>query len=120
MNFEAFHNYEEKIGWHYEGWFMPPITANYRFYMSCDDHCILDLAHLPNNVTNSTRLLEITKWTHLRDYFTPPFNSAGISQWVPLTAGEPYYIEAKYKENGGGDHFTVAVEIEQDEVQDHH
>jgi hypothetical protein len=35
------------------------------------------------------------------------------SDWINLTAGEPYYIEGGTFEWGGGDHFSVAVEIEQ-------
>ena len=37
-----------------------------------------------------------------------------------MTEGEPYYLEAKTVENGGGDHFSVAVEIEDDVVGHHH
>jgi hypothetical protein len=35
------------------------------------------------------------------------------SEWINLTAGEPYYIEGGTFEWTGGDHFSVAVEIEQ-------
>lgn len=31
------------IGNVFKGWFVPPASANYKFYMSCDDHCILKL-----------------------------------------------------------------------------
>jgi hypothetical protein len=34
------------------------------------------------------------------------------SEWVDLVEGEKYYIEGDHQEGGGGDHFTLAVEIE--------
>jgi len=32
----------------FEGWFLPPKTARYRFYMSCDDMCQVFLGNTPN------------------------------------------------------------------------
>jgi hypothetical protein len=26
-----------------QGWFIPPATTSYRFYMACDDNCILKI-----------------------------------------------------------------------------
>jgi hypothetical protein len=31
------------IGNVFKGWFIPPATTNYKFWMACDDHCILKL-----------------------------------------------------------------------------
>jgi hypothetical protein len=43
-----------------------------------------------------------------------------ISEWVNLTEGEAYYLEAVTYEGSGGDHFSVAVEIEQSDFVGHH
>ena len=37
-----------------------------------------------------------------------------------MKKGANYYLEASYAENAGGDHFSVAVEIEQSSIQGHH
>lgn len=44
------------------------------------------------------------------------------SEWISLTEGEPYYIQAETFEWTSGDHFSVAVEIEQTDtsVVGHH
>ena len=34
------------------------------------------------------------------------------SEWIALEAGEHYYIQGQHLEGTGGDHFSVAVEIE--------
>jgi len=34
------------------------------------------------------------------------------SVWLALEADQPYYLEAQHAEFSGGDHLTVAVEIE--------
>lgn len=34
------------------------------------------------------------------------------SEWIDLKKGEHYFIEGRHTESGGGDHFSVAVEIE--------
>jgi hypothetical protein len=38
----------------YKGWFIPPATTKYRFYMSCDDHCNLKLGSEPNKIEEPT------------------------------------------------------------------
>jgi len=35
-----------------------------------------------------------------------------VSNWTALTEGEPYFLEADTYEGSGGDHYTLAVEIE--------
>jgi hypothetical protein len=38
----------------FKGWFIPPATTKYRFYMSCDDHCNLKLGSEPNKIEEPT------------------------------------------------------------------
>lgn len=39
-----------------------------------------------------------------------------MTNWLNLTEGEYYYIEAYHIQNTGGDHMTVSVEIEDDNI----
>jgi hypothetical protein len=41
------------------GWFIPPATTSYRFYISCDDFCILKLGTTSNQASNLTTLLNV-------------------------------------------------------------
>ena len=41
MHLEAPYNNGENVGNHYKGWFVPPLSGRYRFYISCDDDCKL-------------------------------------------------------------------------------
>lgn len=97
------------------GWFIAPATTNYRFYMACDDWCRLNLGDTPMNAENTTQINYNTAWNAVRDYWD--INQAGnnpnrTSQWIALEEGEHYYIQGQHLEGSGGDHFSVAVEIE--------
>ena len=94
----------------YTGYFKAPTTARYRFYMTCDDYCLLNFGNEPMNPNNVTKILEFTHWTSYRNYFNIARNR--ISSWVNLTQGEFYFIDARHIQGAGGDHFTVSVEIE--------
>ena len=37
LNFESEWNLGNYLASLYKGWFVPPVDARYRFYMSCDD-----------------------------------------------------------------------------------
>jgi hypothetical protein len=37
LTMESSTNLGDRFGHEYKGWFVPPATARYRFYMSCDD-----------------------------------------------------------------------------------
>ena len=41
----------------YTGFFKAPATAKYRFYMSCDDVCIIELSTVNMNMTAKTNIL---------------------------------------------------------------
>jgi len=43
-NFEVSRLKEDFYGNNLRGYFVPPLTTRYRFYMACDDHCLLDFA----------------------------------------------------------------------------
>jgi hypothetical protein len=52
-----------------QAWFNPPVTARYRFYMSCDDNCILKLGSTPNSLSNLTQLLSVLSDSEYRNFW---------------------------------------------------
>ena len=50
--------------------------------------------------------------TSYRRYVTTSSETSRATAPLALTAGEYYYIEGQYINNGGADYFTVGVEIE--------
>jgi hypothetical protein len=106
---------------HHEGWFIPPKTTGYRFYTVCTDLCRVSLGETPNNVTNPKVIVAQTKIIpHMRNFFEDlEFGKNSRSEWVNLTKGEPYYIVGQHHSKQDYEHFSVAVEID-DQVDDHH
>jgi len=39
-----------------KGWFIPPATTRYRFYIACDDMCHLNLGSTPNSIDDVTEI----------------------------------------------------------------
>lgn len=98
----------------FKGWFIPPASTNYSFWMACDDHCILKLGNtsgLGNDTTDVRDIINIYSWSEWRDYFKADKINR-TSGKIYLEADKPYYLEALHIEGGGGDHMSVAVEIE--------
>jgi hypothetical protein len=54
MSFESPMNVDDHLVNLYKGWFIPPATTKYRFYMSCDDLCNLKLGSEPNKIEEPT------------------------------------------------------------------
>ena len=70
LNMESDWNKGDNIGSHYKGWFVPPTTARYRFYMTCDDKCELDIAPCADTITPLTRLITHTYAEGYKDFFS--------------------------------------------------
>jgi hypothetical protein len=103
----------DHIGYDFKGWFVAPATTRYRFSMTCDDVCRLFLDDTPGSTDNQTKILDTAYGGYRRFHYTAD-NRKRVSDWVNLTEGEHYYINAQHGEWTGGDHLTVAVEIERD------
>jgi frataxin-like iron-binding protein CyaY len=88
--------------------------------MSCDDYCEFFMNLEPGKTDNKTQLLKVRYASNFRDYWRYTDNQNRTSDWVTLTKGEPYYIETLMREDGSGDHLSVAVEIEQTSIVNHH
>jgi hypothetical protein len=91
---------------------VPPATANYRFYMACDDSCRLFLNNQTGNSSSPTRLLSVGNNSPYRNYWINSDAQTRISEWQTLNKGEAYYIEVQHIEWSGIDHLSVGVEIE--------
>lgn len=93
-----------------EGWFKAPATAHYKFMMSCDDHCMLEVHH-----KHMTKLDEPVKLhSNIAVTYREFFRNDGVQRetdFLNMTEGEYYYIKGTLAEWGWGDHMTVGVQI---------
>lgn len=89
------------------------MTANHKFYLACDDKCIVKLSS-SNDPSGAVQIVRLDSWTQYRNY-----REAVSSPWMLLTAGTPYYIEVMHVEGGGGDHVSVGLEIEDTVFSNH-
>lgn len=111
------------------GYFYPPATGDYVFYLASDDNSSL---YLSTDATpeNKKLIAQETVWSNPREYTTsggasalPSKDSSQFTgtQWpttdpvlggakITLTKGQIYYIEVLMKEGGGGDNLSVAVQ----------
>lgn len=44
LSLESEWNFGDHLGGLYKGWFVPPTSARYRFYMTCDNLCRIKIA----------------------------------------------------------------------------
>lgn len=86
------------------GYVIPPVTGTYQFWIASDDASDLRIG---TNATpaSATVKASVSGWTNPYAWTA---NASQQSATISLTAGQPYYIEARHKEGGGGDHVAVA------------
>jgi hypothetical protein len=85
------------------GWLYAPATGDYTFWLNTDDQGELWLS-TNDDPANKVLIASESSWSALNTW------GAGEEQSepIPLEAGKKYYIEALWKEGGGGDHCQVA------------
>ena len=90
-----------KVGQIWDGYFKAPATGEYRFYISCDDACQLRLdsaSPLSMGAPFNPVTIAIRWWaSSWREYMDPPHiddDNQYQSQWIQMTAGEYYKIDA--------------------------
>ena len=105
--FEAGTNTGSNYGQRVRGYFRPPLTGNYTFYIASDDHSELWLSST-DSPTTKTKIASITGYTSVREWTK---YSSQKSAPILLSAGSRYYIEALHKENSGSDHLSVGVDF---------
>ncbi|HAQ99582.1 MAG TPA: hypothetical protein DCR61_09535 [Verrucomicrobiales bacterium] len=111
------------------GYFHPPASGDYTFWLSADDNADLWLS-TDSDPANKHVIAREAGWSNARNWdsvgggsVVEDKNSSGFSatEWpggntITLQAGEAYYIEAIVKEGGGGDNLAVAVEDPNGEI----
>jgi uncharacterized repeat protein (TIGR01451 family) len=95
----------DNYGGRLRGYFIPNQTGRWRFAIASDDNGQLWLS-TDSDPTRKVLVSTCTPWTNALQFGQPEVvQSAPIT----LTSGQRYYIEALYKEVGGGDHCTIAA-----------
>jgi len=122
-------NVWDNYGGQIVGYFYPPSTGDYVFYIAADDGAVLYLS-TDENPANKKLIAQETGWSGTRSYTAVGGGSTVEAkcsqtftgtQWpvkdttyggakITLQANKPYYIEALFKEGGGGDNLSVAVQ----------
>jgi hypothetical protein len=93
----------DNYGGRISGWVYAPATGDYTFWLNCDDNGELWLS-IDDDPENKVLIANESNYTGLNTWGTGEQQSDPI----PLQAGNRYYIEALWKEGGGGDHCQVA------------
>jgi len=119
--------YGENYGVQMVGYFYPPNTGDYVFWICADDNAQLFLS-TDATAANKKLIAQESSWSNPRVWdsagsgdattknsqtFTgtewPTKDTANGGAKITLTKGQIYYIEALMKEGGGGDNLAVAV-----------
>jgi len=119
MHFETPYGNGNKNGNLMRGFFVPPKTTRYRFYMACDDACRLNIALDASQPEVMTEILVNHAATGYRRYFKSHAHGTLISDWISMTEGVAHAIEGRHIDHTWGDHFTVSVEVEQSDIVGH-
>ncbi len=80
-----------------------PITGNYTFWVAGDDGTELRLS-TDTTRANATTIASVPGYSGITEWTKYPQQQ---SSPISLVAGKQYYLEANYKEGGGGDHVSV-------------
>jgi len=87
------------------GYLIPPVSGSYTFWIASDDSSELRLS-TTTNPASATVIASINNaWSDPRQWTK---YASQQSSARTLIAGQAYYIEARMKEGGGGDHLAVA------------
>ena len=107
------------------GWFIPPTSDNYVFFLACDDDSDLYLS-TDATMGNKRVIAQETDWSGTRSWLAVgggTLSQKRTDQWSPdggatipypsgisLTAGQRYFIELVHHNGGGGDNFAVTYQ----------
>ncbi len=105
--FETMFNQGNEYGQRARGYFLPPVSGAYTFYIAADDHAQLSLS-TNDQAVNKRVVASITGDSLSRQWDKYPSQK---SVAITLAAGQRYYIEALHKEGGFADHLAVAVDF---------
>ena len=85
---------------------VPTISGRYTFYVASDDSSELWLS-TDDTEANKVLIASVNGWTSPMQWTKFPTQT---SPDILMAAGTTYFLEALYKEGGGGDHLAVAWE----------
>jgi len=122
-------DYGDSYGDQMLGYFYPPTTGDYVFWIAADDAANLYLS-TNDDPANKKLIAQETGWSNKRSFtaigggstveakcsqtFTgtewPVKDTLNGGAKITLTAGQAYYIETLHKEGGGGDGVAVSID----------
>jgi len=116
-------NYAERVS----GFFIPPESANYVFFVAADDDSDLFLS-TDANPTNKHLIAQETAWSNSRQWVSSGGGSSLTAKrsdqftgtaWptgntITLTAGWQYYLEGIHHQGNGGDGFSATYKFNTD------
>ena len=106
-SFDAPRNLEDNYGQRASGYFLPPASGAYTFYLATDDDSRLSLS-TNDQAANKRMIASIVGDCDPDDWKK---YSSQKSAAITLVAGQRYYIEALHKEGIGRDHLLVGVDF---------
>lgn len=120
-------NWADNYGTQIRGYFYPPASGDYVFYLAADDNASLYLS-TNSNPANKKLIAQETSYSGVREYLSSANSTVAskdssqfaATEWpikdpslggakITLQANQPYYIEALAKDGTGGDHLSAAV-----------
>ncbi|MFH1719362.1 MAG: PA14 domain-containing protein [Planctomycetota bacterium] len=109
--FETPTDFADNFGSRVYGWLHPETSGDYTFWIATDDSSDLWLS-TSDSSADAVVIAGVDGWCPARA-FDGDQGSPGTRQMsapIPLVGGQKYYIQAIYKEGGGGDNLAVAWE----------
>ena len=94
----------ENYGSAMRGFVIPPTTGSYTFWIASDDCGELRISP---DTTQANAVVRASNTNYTDPYVYNAFASQQ-SAALTLTAGQPYYIEARQKQGNGGNHLSIA------------
>jgi hypothetical protein len=95
----------DNYGGRLSGWFVPPEDAQYEFFIRSDDNSQLSLS---TDADPANAVVIASESGCCGPFEEPNIGAPETSVPISLVAGQAYYIEALWKEGGGGDYCDVA------------
>jgi hypothetical protein len=131
--FESPSGWGDNYGVRITGWFLPPQTGRYVFFLAADDEGEFRLS-IDATAANLKLIAHEPVWHPFRDWLGTsvrrdafgPENRSDTFSWtewpvwdvnlgqplIELQAGQRYYFEGLMKEGGGGDHIGVTFKLQ--------
>lgn len=97
-------NHGDNYGSVIRGYLIPPTSGNYTFWIAGDDQADIRLS-TDTDSANASVIATLTAAVSANNWSAQPNQESAP---IALTAGQPYYLEIRHKEGGGGDHIAVA------------